>query len=203
MLKANEHFVSPLIRRADLPQPLTIEAKIDVFEDRVMGWQLVIADQLYFGPRDKAGTRLEPQIAHNGFAVLYILLSYFEMISKYEDGNLSEVSGVWFKTGILRVFPELVGHADETDTLVAMWKGARNGLYHSAMTKQQVFVSGDARCMDYDAANKRLVVNPGEMVRRTINHFLGYTKKLRDPANAGLRDNFQKKFDAEILPQFA
>lgn len=202
MLQNNEHYVSPRFRKDQLPNPLLLEDKINIFEDRVLGWQLQIAEQLYYGPLLADGSRGQT-IPHNGFAVLYILLSYLEMIPKMEDGDHSEDSGVWFKEGLRRVFPELGGHADEIAILSAMWKGARNGLYHSSMTRKQVYISGDAACIDYDAAKKRLVVNPGVVAHRMIGHFHAYTARLRDPSQVDLRDNFQSKFDADILPQIS
>ena len=98
---------------------------------------------------------------------------------------------------------EFIKEVNLTIRLVAMWKGARNGLYHSAMTNSKVFVSGDAVCLDYDPAQKRLVVNPGAVVRRIIQHFQNYTARLRNPANIDLRAHFLMKFDHDILPQLA
>jgi hypothetical protein len=194
------HFVSPNIQKAALLFPLTLSDKINIFEDRVLGWQLNVAWELYYGPH--AGPApVQPLIKHNGFAVLYILLSYFEMIPKYEKGDLSEDSGKWFKEGITAVFPEFKGHAAETSILSGMWKGARNGLYHSAMTKSRVFVSGEAAGIDYDGVKKRLTINPGVVATRAIAHFEDYVTRLRDASNGVLRENFRKKFDREILPQ--
>ncbi len=92
------------------------------------------------------------------------------MIPKYEKGDLSEISDKWFKEGIATVFPEIKGHAAETSILSGMWKHARNGLYHSAMTKSRVFVSGGAGEIDYDGAKKRLISNPGIVATRAIAH---------------------------------
>jgi len=201
MLKSKIHWVSPQIEKKSLKFPLKFDDKIYIFEDRVLGWQLVIAEQLYYGAVDKVGNPIPHGIEHNGFAVLYILLSYFEMIPKFEAGDLSEVSGEWFKKGITAVFPEIKGHTEETAILSGMWKGARNGLYHSAMTKSKVFIDGDAACIDFDMANKRLIINPGVVAKRTIAHFTNYIARLRDPKNVKLRANFEKKFDREILKQ--
>ena len=201
MLISEIHYVSPHIRKDQLSFPLSLDAKIAIFEDRVFGWQLNVAEQLYFGAMSDDGSRIAHRIQHNGFAVLYILLSYFEMIPKYRDGDLSEKSGAWFKKGIKQVFPEIATHTAETAILASMWKGARNGLYHSAMTKKKVFVSGDASCIDYDAAEERLIINPGVVAQRTIAHFGTYITQLRDPSQQELRRNFERKFNQEILPQ--
>lgn len=201
MLISEVHYVSPHFRKDQLPFPLPLDVKIAIFEDRVLGWQLKVAEELFFGAKAADGSLIPHHIQHNGFAVLYILLSYFEMIPKYREGDLSEESGLWFKKGISQVFPEIVSHAAETAILASMWTGARNGLYHSAMTKRQVFVSGEANCIDYDATKRRLILNPGVVAQRAIAHFASYIAQLRDPSQSVLRGNFQKKFDREILPQ--
>lgn len=201
MVLTNTHWVSPTIKKCDLTFPLSLDDKIRVFEDRVLGWQLRIADELYSGVEDAGGNRIPSLIKHNGFAVLYIILSYFEMIPKFEAGNFSEVSGIWFKRGVMAVLPEVAGNPDEISILSGMWKGARNGLYHSAMTKKNVFISGEANCLDYDQANKQLTINPGALARRSIVHFKDYIARVRNPANVTLRKNFEAKFDKEIGAQ--
>lgn len=179
--------------------PLTIEAKIDLFEERIQGWQISIADQCYRGVLDNAGNRISPSVPHCGFGVLYMLLSYFEMIAKYEAGDLSEVSGKWFKEGIKTVYPELTAKTEKI--LTKFYKGARCGLYHAGLTSKFVFIDGGVASVEYDPGSEMLVINPGDMIDRVANHFKAYCQRLRDPAQALLRANFEKKFDADILPQ--
>ena len=203
MLTSETHWVAPGIEKSSLVFPLSLDDKIRIFENRILGWQLNVAEQLYYGAIATDGSRTDHGIKDNGFAVLYILLSYFEVIPRYEAGDLGDdYSGVWFKRGVKAVFPNLPA-GDETDILTKMWKGTRNGLYHSSMTSKKVFVDGGAVSIDYDAAKKRLVINPGVVAREVIKHFKDYILRLKNPLHTSLRNKFETKFDAEIAPQFA
>src|SRR4051812_36300298 len=122
-------WVSPLRRKDELAFPIGLDVKVDIFEERTFGWQIAIADQCYRGLMDSHGTRISPGVPHSGFGALYIILSYFEMISKYHEGDLSEVSGKWFINGVKLVYPELSTKADQI--LQKLWEGARCGLYHA------------------------------------------------------------------------
>ncbi|MDB6025981.1 MAG: hypothetical protein JWM68_2204, partial [Verrucomicrobiales bacterium] len=196
---AGEHWVSAKRKKDALSFPLTVEAKIDLFEERIQGWQISIADQCYRGVLDNTGNRISSSIPHSGFGVLYMLLSYFEMIAKYEAGDLSEVSAIWFKEGIKSVYPELTTRTERI--LVKFYKGARCGLYHAGLTSKYVFISGDVASIEFDSISGMLVINPGDMIDRVANHLKIYCQQLRDPAQTLLRSNFEKKFDADILPQ--
>ena len=52
--------------------PREVDQKILVFLDRVEGWQLGVADYL-----------VKNQVGYRGFALLLIVVSYFEMIGRY------------------------------------------------------------------------------------------------------------------------
>ena len=75
-------FISPNYRKSDFKSPLSIDDKIKVFEDQVLGWQLDIAVWIM-----KSGAR---EAQHSAYAVLHIVLSYFEMYAKYEQGYVKE-----------------------------------------------------------------------------------------------------------------
>lgn len=199
-----EHWVSPRFKKSELTFPLSLDKMIDIFEDRVQGWQIIIADQAYRGVLDSKKKRVSSGIPHSGFAVLLILLSYFEMVAKFEAGDTSKDSGVWFKAGIKSVYPELSSkiEQDKVMILARFYKGARCGLYHAAMTSKQVFVSGDVSTFDYDASNGKLIINPGDMIDRISSHFEAYIQRLRDLKQTTLRANFERKFKKDILPQF-
>ncbi len=92
-------YVSPHYRDdqfgARFPDKLNFEEKVQIFADCVRGWQLDIAEVTA-----KAS-------GHSGFAVLGILVSYFEMIAKNRDGYVRQgKSEYYFKEGLTWVFPE-------------------------------------------------------------------------------------------------
>lgn len=200
---AGEHWVSFKRKKSSLSFPLTLEAKIELFQERIEGWQVSIADQCYRGVLDASGNRISPGIPHSGFGALYLLLSYFEMIAKYEAGDLSEVSGRWFKKGVREVYPDLASrtHNEELQILTKFYEGARCGLYHAGTTSKYVFISGDPASIEFDAVSGMLIINPGDMIDRVTGHFRIYCQRLRNPAESTLRANFERKFNAEILPQ--
>ena len=133
--------------------------------------------------------------------MLYILLSYFEMISKFEAGSSSGKSGVWFRKGLEAVFPDITSHSERADILAQVWKGARCGLYHAAMTGTKVFISKDVSGIFYDSECGCIFVNPSDLIDGVTTHFDHYIARLRDPTQVVLRKNFVKKFDQEILTQ--
>jgi hypothetical protein len=200
---AGEHWVSFKRKKSSLSFPLTLDAKIELFQERIEGWQISIADQCYRGVLDASGNRMSPGIPHSGFGALYLLLSYFEMIAKYKAGDLSEVSGAWFKKGVKEIYPELASRAEteKLQILTKFYKGARCGLYHAGLTSKYVFISGDPAFIEFDAVSGMLIINPGDMIDRVAGHFRDYCQRLRKPAETTLRAKFEAKFDAEILPQ--
>ena len=69
-----------------------IDSKIEVFRDRVQGWQIDIAEAI-------------ERIPHSGYAVISVLFSYFEMIEQYARGESSKNdSKDFFVAGFRRVF---------------------------------------------------------------------------------------------------
>ena len=65
-----------------------LDQKILIFEDRVLWWQLEIAEELHRlieAPENNGKT-----LQHAAFALISILFSYFEMIAQYQKGESSE-----------------------------------------------------------------------------------------------------------------
>ncbi|HUS83137.1 MAG TPA: hypothetical protein VM013_07805 [Dehalococcoidia bacterium] len=73
------HWIGPHFRSdffgERYPDSLSLEDKIAIFSDGVRGWQLDVADKVLRQDR------------HSGFAALSIVISYFEMIARYEGGK--------------------------------------------------------------------------------------------------------------------
>src|SRR5438552_205685 len=94
--------------QAELSERSPIEKKIEIFRERVYGWQLHIADLVINGGRNDDDTEDIKPIEHSGFATLQILLSYFETIARYEAGSTEEGrSREMFIEGFLTVFPQV------------------------------------------------------------------------------------------------
>ncbi len=197
--------ISPDYKNTDFSLPLSIDDKITIFFDRVDGWQLGIADQCINGRKGPNG-EIEP-IPDSGFAVLHIVLSYFEMIAKYQDGfEDTGESGHYFKKGVYSVFPQFEPESlPIVDSLLdILYSGARCGLYHSGMTDSRIILTGGGdepiELLVFDPQKRgkvKLRINPHLLVPVLRTHLRDYVEQLRDAHNSTLRQNFEKRFDFE------
>lgn len=191
-------WVSPKYQDIDFSSPLTIDQKIILFEDRVIGWQLGIANQVINGDSISTGRPNENSIHGSGFAVLSIVFSYFEMIAKFSDGYTEkDKSKEYFNKGVHQVFQELDNYPaiEVTNLLTILYEGVRCGLYHDGMIGSKIILTIDLEsAIGYDPQNHLLIINPHRLPIALINHFSTYIKELKDPSNITLRLNFEKKF---------
>lgn len=196
-------WVSPNYQDTDFLWPLCLDDKITIFLDRTMGWQLEIADLCINGKKGTGDKYIIQPIPHSGFAVLNIVLSYFEMIAKYQDGfTRNTKSEYYFKRGLYSVFPQLKEEsAHLVDNLLnVLYFGCRCGLYHCGMTDQSVVIGADT-CFPLVFAHKeqKLKINPHLLIPALKKHLNHYGTQLRDIKNVVLRKNFEKRFDYEAL----
>jgi len=190
-------------RHDEFQQPLSFKAKVKIFYERVWGWQLHIAELCLDGGKDHDGKADLPKIPHSAFAAMQIMLSYFEMIAKYEDGFVPANPGQgqsakYFKAGVKSVFPNLANEnqIDADSFLETLYEKARCGLYHMAQTESGVVLTGDLNeAMRFNPASKTLVINPHLLPAALKDHLRQYRDRLLDPANASLRQNFEKRFE--------
>jgi hypothetical protein len=188
------------IRDTDISWPLTIEKKVDIFYQQVLGWQLHVADLMVNGGNSLGGDIAIQPVPHSGFAVLQVCLSYFETIGKYRA--LGSGSGDSFKAGAREVLPELRLLPDKVDEklLSTLYKGARCGLYHNSRTTRGVGLgqppSGEAIVYDPDA--QVLVINPHRLPGTLKRHLESYRAELLDSKNTDARKRFQCQFDKDF-----
>ncbi len=177
-----------------------IAKKIDIFFEKIWGWNLYPADLIIRGglKHDKTGD--VAAIPESGFACLQVVLSYFEMIGRYVEGDLSTgQSKELFIRGFRFVFPEVDAmpyHATQ-QFLSTLYAGGRCGLYHMSMTGQGIAISGDPALavVSYDPADKQIIINPIKLPAVLIGNLKSYCERLRDTAEVNLRGNFEKRFD--------
>jgi len=182
-------YLSPNIKDSDVGSPPTLDDKIRLFEDRVIGWQLNPADCL----RKSCGE-------HVGFAMLHILTSYFEMIAKYEAGHLRDRdSEKYFRLGVRAVFPNLNDlnswpSNDQDDALGLMYQSLRCGLYHGGLTEDGIAVSWNLRtALEWNG--HAVFVQPAHLALSIREHFKEFLKRLKNPTETTLRTNFEARFD--------
>lgn len=179
--------LSPLHKLSDFSKAMTLDNAIDIFIAQVIGWQLNPAKNM----RD-AG------IPDREFAMLGILLSFFEKIAKYRAGYEGKhKSAYYFKEGVLWAFPEIdKSDPNSLEMLQLMYEDIRCGLYHVGRTGTNVMVALDVSngAFGYDADTKRIIINPDILVADLIYKFEQYADELRNPENTELRSNFEKRF---------
>lgn len=180
------YAISPNYQDVDFPSGMSLDQEIEVFADRVKGWQLDVAQ------------KCADKIPHAGFAVLEIVFSYFEMIAKYKNGYTKDrKSEEYFRRGFGDVFPKLSSISNEMreKLLKKLCRDVRCGLYHTGITGPDVELSGDFKYSVWFASPPdRLQINPHRLVPDIKQHFQSYLSQLRDHKNEELRRNFETRF---------
>lgn len=164
----------------------TVEAKVAIFADRVHGWQFGVAEH---------AMKSDPKA---GFAVISILFSYFEMIAKYMDGYTDRgASAAYFKRGLRSAYELIPVHPPITDEVLdRAYEDVRCGLYHGGFVRAGIFWANVGLAL-WEGNDGRLCVNPEALILLLRLHFSSYIAALLDPVNGQLRQNFERRFDAD------
>jgi hypothetical protein len=180
--------------------PQTTDDKVLVFTDRVRGWQL-----------DPA-LRCIQNDPHAGFAVLHIIVSYFEVVGMIEfdagtHSDLQRANGTWeggkeFKAGLMSVLGELANKKQKHVRWFRneFYQRIRNGLYHQSMVRSGISLCRQLpdpdgyRFRDLGKQGSAIVINPERFTQRLLEHLADLELRLRDPNNSQLRQNFERVF---------
>jgi hypothetical protein len=183
----SEMWITPYHQETDFSFPLEFDSKVQIFVEQTLGWQLNIAEEVI------------ENVRHSGFAVLSIVMSYFEKIGKYRSGFADMgKSRHYFKEGAYFVFPSLRDISPDivNKLLDAIYEGCRCGLYHSGLTNSEIIITGDfGEPIGLDPDQKKLIVNPHMLIPELKSHLKGYETQLRNPENVEIRQKFEHKFD--------
>jgi hypothetical protein len=179
-------YISPKHKYEDFRHGWTLNDKIEVFIARVEGWQLGVAKEM-----------IEKGISNRAYALLYIVISYFETIAKYRDGFVGvDQSKVYFKKGVGEVFPDIEPEAE--NLLNTLYASVRSGLYHIGRTGSNVILNdGTPGSIGYNSENDFIMINPEMLVDDVLFHFKRYATELRNSNNTEFRKNFERKFDSD------
>ena len=167
------------------------DRKIEIFRDRVDGWQLLVAERC--AEHDK----------HSGFAVLSMVLSYFEMIEAYLKGGPGSSSKTDFIDGCRNVFPDLerdlTAKGYSQDDIEKLWKSlyskGRCGMYHAAMSRNGILIDWSSIHTVSVDKDQNWVINPSRLVGAIRKHLQRYVEQLSH--NSNLRKNFEDWFDKD------
>src|SRR3989338_4579941 len=93
----NDYWISFVSKRSEFPTDpdkwKLEEHKVRLFKEQIKGWQLNIASYL------------TQNCPHSDYAIMSILLSYFENIGRYWHGNTDDKnSGFYFSEGIKEIY---------------------------------------------------------------------------------------------------
>jgi hypothetical protein len=177
-------IIAPNFTLADINSPPTLENKIEVFQRRVIGWQIDIADQLL------------QKIEDSGFAALAVLGSYPEMMWQYRNGQLSKgKSRQAFCEEMTRIYPLFdLKYPQNKDALDRIYDEVRCGMYHSGITKKRVALSGSFNSAIEIALDGSVKVNPHLWPEDFRQYLYNYIAQLRDTRNEDLRQKFETRF---------
>lgn len=179
-------------RRSDFSRPVPLVQKVDLFYERIAGWQLRIADQMV-----NASNGREP-IPHAAFAALQVCLSYFEMVGKYEAGySRRGASKKHFDLGLKSVFPYLRRIPTNRFKRVAelLYDAARCGLYHAAQTGPGVLLRRQRSVLRFNSKRGLIFVDPHHLPVVLLQHLDTYRSRLAKGHNKKLRRRFEARFD--------
>lgn len=179
-------LISPSHTVDDFNDTWTVDEKIEIFIDRVKGWQLDVAQEM-----------IEKDISNREVALLHLLMSYFEMIAKYRDGYVGKrKSKDYFKRGLREVYPALEPEAEIF--MDSLYSNVRCGLFHVGRTGSNVIIQDAAPgSIGYNSDHDFVMISPSILVEDLQIHFNTYAKELRDPDAVQFRKNFEARFDAD------
>lgn len=175
------------------PNP-TIDQKIEIFRECVLGWQIEIAEEM---SRQFFETRSTHQTGNPmrecGFAVVSVIFSYFETIAQYIQGATSHCqSAQFFNFGFREVYPE----TDLNDfDITGIYAHVRCGMYHRGLTRPGVNLYERHKPTFQFDEEGQLLLNPFTLVTDVKEHFCGYVSRLQDKSNTALRTYFEVIFD--------
>lgn len=172
--------ISPKFTTATFGASPSLDQKIEVFEDRELGWRFNVAEAM-------------EAIYGAGYAIIAVVFSYFEMFEQYAAGQTSKAgSKVAFRDGYRRIYPSSTLLDAQIDSV---YDRVRCGMYHNGYTKFGTMISGDyPEAVTVDSGTVK--INPHRLLDDLQTHFGGYIATLKEAANTAERANFEKTFDA-------
>jgi hypothetical protein len=172
-----------------------LDDRIKVYEDQIKGW--------FFGP-----VKALLSVPHSAFAVLHILMGYFENHAIYRRGQSSDrKSREFFCEGFTAVFPkaaeaDLPGvNLEEVSRWLAdaMYDDARCGLFHEWIARRRIALTDEPKLMrgshDSDGNISLVIINVNKFLATIETHFTEYIRQLKDPSHVALRTAFNAGWD--------
>lgn len=182
-------WISPNYTDTDRgPNPST-DDKIEVFRDRVDGWQISIAEEML---RQIENSKDFPAMRHAGYALISVVFSYFEMVGQCKAPAGSTPSPT---ADFIRGFKAIYPATQLTDLEIkSVYDRVRCGMYHNGYTKRGVLIDSTfTPTFSFNHGNLHL--NPHTLVRDIRTHFSDFIKALCAGNNHNDRTSFESLFD--------
>lgn len=150
-----------------------IDDMIDRVERYVLNRQIHVAE---FLAREFLDEFSSHPMQRSGFAILSIIMSYFEMVEQFASGESSRNrSAESFSRGFRGVY-SCSTMSDEQIRSIYRW--VRCGMYHGGMPDNQIHLSRHFSS-GFAFESGVLGINPGLAVREIREHFEGFISELR------------------------
>jgi len=174
--------VSYKSKRSDFPNSnwanWPFNEKVRLFQEQIQGWVINVARDIK-----------KQSIAHADFAILSMLLSYFENISKFTEGYDGKYeSRNHFVKGIKLTYSRKF----QKKTIELLYDQARNRMYHVGLTGTKVELNCSISCGLIYQRN-RFIICPEKLIDEIQRHFNSYVTKLNNSSNRLIRKNFAKR----------
>jgi hypothetical protein len=184
MMDIPDVLISPKYKMSDFHGHPDVDEKVLIFEDRIKGWFLDVAQELLDTTNGNEG------FPRPYFAVLAVLAVYFEMIGQYVSGQGSQnASKRRFCEGMEKVF----GSQFNTDQRGKVYESLRCALYHNGLTRGAIIGQRHDEPLHFE--HHFIWINPHSLLESIKNHFASYIATLKNPSEAQARTNFEKSYD--------
>lgn len=167
-------------------------------DSSIYDWKIAIAifnDRLE-GRYFNAVHLLLQDVNQNGFAVMALLCLMIETLYQFQEGIIETQAGknrMLYVNFLRRAFPDIFDQAEKAEFF---YRDIRCGILHSAQTRhgsQLAFETGQA--VELFESNK-IRVDVELFADRIWEHYQIYLRKLSDPDERFLRENFVKKMQS-------
>ena len=188
-----DDWVSPNYPMSKFGPNPTIDDLITIFDDRVDGWQLRIAEEML----TQIGDASTPDMKHCGYALISVVVSYFEMAGQlFKPVKNSPSPGRDFEAGFRDVYPKTPLQSSEIGRI---YDGVRCGMYHSGYTKRGVFIDGTFPT-SFAVEPDCVLLNPHLLIPELRANFASLIPRLRNTANTDMRLNFEQLYNVRVKP---
>jgi len=198
---------NPMHFANQISTPWTLANKIDVFECSVEVWQLGVAVEIL----KEIERHEDPSIwSHSAFGLVAVIFSYFEMIGKTlnQESKPSGTASQDFNHGFCDVYPEWKpADGDYSNANLPEVGGfrdrIRNGMYHLAGTKSNLFISRSILKKDFEVCKTSNDHEPSysmdihRVTRTIVDHFPDFVARLRksESESSEMSKKFEEFFD--------